>query len=95
MRTEPDIQFRINQGVNKQREQTKIFKLENTGEKTEVQIVIRLHIVILSAIEPYIAQNEFTALESKLGNGERSLLKVWVARTFTSKSSTRPTPTPR
>jgi len=45
MRTEPDIQFRINQGVNKQREQTKIFKLENTGEKTEVKLLSGLHIV--------------------------------------------------
>jgi len=33
MRTEPDIQFRINQGVNKQREQSKIFKLENPAIK--------------------------------------------------------------
>jgi phycobilisome core-membrane linker protein len=72
IRTEPDIQFRINQGVNKQREQTKIFKLENTGDKTEVQIVIRAAYrqIFERDIEPYIAQNEFTALESKLGNGE-------------------------
>lgn len=72
MRTEPNIQFRINQGVSKQREQTKIFKLENTGEKTALQTVIRAAYrqVFERDIEPYIAQNEFTALESKLGNGE-------------------------
>ena len=72
MRTEPDIQFRINQGVNKQREQSKIFKLENRGDKTELQIVIRAAYrqIFERDIEPYIAQNEFTGLESKLGNGE-------------------------
>jgi len=49
MRTEPDIQF--HQPRCQQREQTKIFKLENTGEKTEVQIVIRAaYRQILSAI---------------------------------------------
>jgi phycobilisome core-membrane linker protein len=72
MRTEPDIQFRIAQGVNKQREQTKVFKLENNGDKTEVQTVIRAAYrqIFERDVEPYIAQNEFTALESRLGNGE-------------------------
>ena len=72
MRTEPDIQFRIAQGVNKQREQTKVFKLENNDDKTEVQTVIRAAYrqIFERDVEPYIAQNEFTALESRLGNGE-------------------------
>lgn len=72
MRTEPDIQFRISQGVTKQREQTKIFKLGDTFEKTKVQTVIRAAYrqIFERDIEPYIAQNEFTVLESKLGNGE-------------------------
>lgn len=72
MRTEPDIQFRVAQGVNKQREQTKVFKLENNGDKTEVQTVIRAAYrqIFERDVEPYIAQNEFTALESRLGNGE-------------------------
>jgi len=72
MRTEPDIQFRINQGVSKQREQTKIFKLTDNTNKTEVQTVIRAAYrqIFERDIEPYIAENEFTALESKLGNGE-------------------------
>jgi phycobilisome core-membrane linker protein len=71
-RTQPDIQFRVTQGVSKQREQTKVFKLENTNDKTEVQIVIRAAYrqVFERDIEPYVAQNEFTALESRLGNGE-------------------------
>ncbi len=72
MRTEPDIQFRINQGVSKQREQTKIFKLTNNVAKTELQTVIRAAYrqIFERDIEPYIAQNEFTELESRLGNNE-------------------------
>ncbi|NHC37003.1 phycobilisome rod-core linker polypeptide [Scytonema millei] len=72
MRTQPDIQTRVAQGVTKQREQTKIFKLEENSDKTAVQTVIRAAYrqIFERDIEPYIAQNEFTALESKLGNGE-------------------------
>jgi phycobilisome core-membrane linker protein len=72
IRTQPDIQSRVAQGVTKQREQTKIFKLEENSDKTAVQTVIRAAYrqIFERDIEPYIAQNEFTALESKLGNGE-------------------------
>ncbi|MDV2995177.1 MAG: Phycobiliprotein ApcE [Chroococcidiopsis sp. SAG 2025] len=72
MRTQPDIQTRVAQGVTKQREQTKIFKLEESSDKTAVQTIIRAAYrqIFERDIEPYIAQNEFTALESKLGNGE-------------------------
>jgi len=73
MRTEPDIQSRIAQGVNKQREQTKVFKLvAGIGDKIAVQTVIRAAYrqIFERDIEPYIAQNEFTVLESKLSNGE-------------------------
>ncbi|NJL21350.1 MAG: photosystem I reaction center subunit X [Leptolyngbyaceae cyanobacterium SM1_3_5] len=71
-RTEPDVQFRVAQGVNKQREQTKIFKLANTGDKSEVNTVIRAAYrqIFERDIEPYIVRNEFTEIESKLGNGE-------------------------
>ncbi|MCC5634362.1 phycobilisome rod-core linker polypeptide [Nostoc sp. CHAB 5844] len=72
-RTEPDIQFRVNQGVSKQREQTKIFKLvANTVDKVAVQTVISAAYrqIFERDIAPYIAKNEFTVLESKLGNGE-------------------------
>jgi phycobilisome core-membrane linker protein len=72
-RAELEIQSRINQGVNRQREQTKIFKLvADNAEKTAVKTVIRAAYrqVFERDIEPYIAQNEFTALESKLGNSE-------------------------
>ena len=37
MRTEPDVQFRINQGVSKKREQTKVFKLTNSVRQSEPQ----------------------------------------------------------
>jgi phycobilisome core-membrane linker protein len=72
IRTEPDVQFRVNQGVNKQREQTKIFKLRNTGDKEEVQTVIRAAYrqIFERDIEPYVVRNEFTEIESKLSNGE-------------------------
>ncbi len=72
-RTEPDIQFRINQGVSKQREQTKVFKLvANTSDKVAVKILINAAYrqIFERDVAPYIIKNEFTVLESKLGNGE-------------------------
>jgi phycobilisome core-membrane linker protein len=72
-RTEPDIQFRVNQGVTKQREQTKVFKLvANTVDKVAVKTVISAAYrqIFERDIAPYIVKNEFTSLESKLGNGE-------------------------
>ncbi|ALF54776.1 photosystem I reaction center subunit X [Nostoc piscinale CENA21] len=72
-RTEPDIQFRVNQGVSKQREQTKVFKLvANTVDKVAVKTVISAAYrqIFERDIAPYISKNEFTVLESKLGNGE-------------------------
>ncbi|MEH2326369.1 MAG: phycobilisome rod-core linker polypeptide [Nostoc sp.] len=75
-RSEPDIQFRINQGVSKQREQTKIFKLvANTSDKVAVKTLISAAYrqIFERDIAPYIAKNEFTAWESKLGNGEISV----------------------
>ncbi|MEA5601000.1 phycobilisome rod-core linker polypeptide [Nostoc sp. UHCC 0252] len=75
-RSEPDVQFRVNQGVSKQREQTKIFKLvANTSDKVAVQTLISAAYrqIFERDIAPYIAKNEFTAWESKLGNGEISV----------------------
>jgi phycobilisome core-membrane linker protein len=72
-RTEPDIQFRVNQGVTKQREQTKVFKLvANKINKVAVQTVISAAYrqIFERDIAPYISKNEFTVLESKLSNGE-------------------------
>ncbi|MEH2182587.1 MAG: phycobilisome rod-core linker polypeptide [Nostoc sp.] len=75
-RSEPDIQFRINQGVSKQREQTKIFKLvANTTDKVAIKTLISAAYrqIFERDIAPYIAKNEFSKWESKLGNGEISV----------------------
>jgi phycobilisome core-membrane linker protein len=71
-RTEPDIKFRINQGVTVQREQTKIFKLLSTADKIAVQNTVRAAYrqIFERDLDPYIIQSEFTALESKLSNAE-------------------------
>ncbi|GBF79639.1 phycobilisome rod-core linker polypeptide [Aphanothece sacrum] len=71
-RTEPDIKFRINQGVTVQREQTKVFKLLSTADKVGVQNAIRAAYrqIFERDLDPYIIQSEFTALESKLSNAE-------------------------
>ncbi len=72
MRTEPDIQFRINQGVTVKREQTKAFKLTDNTDKTAVKALIgaAYRQVFERDIEPYIVNNNFTGLESKLSNNE-------------------------
>ncbi|MCV3212371.1 phycobilisome rod-core linker polypeptide [Plectonema radiosum NIES-515] len=72
-RSEPDIQSRINQGVSKKREQTKIFKqIAGTNDKVAVKTLINAAYrqIFERDIAPYIVKNEFTTLESKLGNGE-------------------------
>lgn len=71
-RSQADIDFRINQGVTVQREQTKIFKLTNLSDKVAVQNAIRATYrqIFERDIEPYIVQANFTKLESKLSNGE-------------------------
>jgi phycobilisome core-membrane linker protein len=73
-RTEPDVQFRINQGVSKKREQRKIFKLvAGTNDKVAVQTAISAAYrqIFERDIAPYVASSrEFKVLESKLSNGE-------------------------
>ncbi|WP_107666858.1 phycobilisome rod-core linker polypeptide [Cyanothece sp. BG0011] len=71
-RTEPEIKFRVNQGVSSQRQQTKIFKLLTTTDKVALQNAIRAAYrqIFERDLDPYIIQAEFTSLESKLGNGE-------------------------
>jgi phycobilisome core-membrane linker protein len=75
LRTDPDVQFRINQGVSKKREQTKIFKLTNLEDKANLKLVIgaAYRQIFERDVAPYIIQNEFSVLESKLGNGEITL----------------------
>lgn len=74
-RTEPDVQFRVNQGVSKKREQTKVFKLTNLQDKANLKVVIgaAYRQVFERDVAPYIVQNEFTVLETKLSNGDISL----------------------
>ncbi|HEY9643526.1 MAG TPA: phycobilisome rod-core linker polypeptide [Coleofasciculaceae cyanobacterium] len=69
-----DVEFRVAQGVSKQREQTKIFKITNQSN-TEIQTVIRAAYrqIFERDVEPYIVKNEFSALESKLRNNELNL----------------------
>ncbi|MFO5495112.1 MAG: phycobilisome rod-core linker polypeptide, partial [Cuspidothrix sp.] len=76
MRTQPDVDFRINQGVTKQREQTKVFKLvANTVDKVAVHTLISAAYrqIFERDIAPFILKNEFTVLETQLGNGEISV----------------------
>jgi phycobilisome core-membrane linker protein len=74
-RSQPDIEFRINQGVTKKREQTKTFKLTQAGDAVQLKTVTRAAYrqVFERDIEPYIVAKEFSALESKLANCEINL----------------------
>ncbi len=72
IRTEPEVQFRVNQGVSVQRQQTKVFKLTNTVDKVGLKntIAAAYRQIFERDLNPYIVQAQFTALESKLGNQE-------------------------
>lgn len=67
-----ELNNRINQGVSRQRQQTKVFKLTNTEDKAALKTLIQATYrqVFERDIDPYVTKNEFTALESKLGNRE-------------------------
>ncbi|WP_373536941.1 phycobilisome rod-core linker polypeptide [Microcoleus sp.] len=70
-----ELQNRIAQGVSKRREQTKVFKLTTTSDKVALKTLIQAAYrqVFERDIHPYVVKNEFTALESKLGNNEINL----------------------
>ncbi|PZO45412.1 MAG: photosystem I reaction center subunit X [Shackletoniella antarctica] len=70
-----DVQRRLNQGVNRQRQQTKVFKLTTLTDKPNLkQVAAAAYRQIFERdIAPYIVKSAFTALESKLGNGEINL----------------------
>jgi phycobilisome core-membrane linker protein len=72
LRTVPDIQFRINQGVSTKREQTKLFKLTDLNDKVAVKnaIAAAYRQIFERDLAPYVIQTQFTALESKLSNGQ-------------------------
>ncbi len=72
LRTAPDIQARITQGVTVQRQQTKVFKLTQLNDKVALKqaIAAAYRQIFERDLAPYVVQTQFTALESKLGNGE-------------------------
>ncbi|WP_204141664.1 phycobilisome rod-core linker polypeptide [Halomicronema sp. CCY15110] len=74
-RSQPDLQMRVAQGVSRQRQETKIFKLTNLADKPALKVIIQAAYrqIFERDIAPYVVQNEFTALESKLGNDEINL----------------------
>jgi len=86
-RTAPDIDFRVNQGVSKQREQTKVFKMiADLSDKVAVKNVIRAAYrqIFERDVEPYITENEFTVWETKLSNGDITM-KEFIAGLGCSK----------
>ena len=66
---------RIAQGVSKKREQTKVFKLTNLSEKANIEVIMgaAYRQVFERDIAPYMAEQEFVSLESRLRNGEITL----------------------
>lgn len=75
MLTEPEVEFRINQGVSVQREQTKIFKLIDLNDKPALKVLIgaAYRQIFERDLEPYVIRAAFTSLESRLSNGEINL----------------------
>ncbi|MEM6836468.1 MAG: phycobilisome rod-core linker polypeptide [Cyanobacteria bacterium P01_C01_bin.120] len=71
-RSEPDLKSRVVQGVSRQRQETKIFKLTSLVDKAALKVVAQAAYrqIFERDIAPYIVQNEFRTLESRLGNGE-------------------------
>lgn len=74
-RPEPEVQVRIRQGVNAQRQQTKIFKLTSLADKANIKVVVQAAYrqIFERDIGPYIVKNEFRSLESQLANSEINL----------------------
>jgi phycobilisome core-membrane linker protein len=75
-RSPSDITFRTNQGVTKKREQTKVFKLTQANDKTQLNTVVQAAYrqIFERDIAPYLlSASEFRGLESKLGNQEINL----------------------
>lgn len=72
VRSDNDIQNRIKQGVTIQREQSKVFKLTNTADKVAFKnlAMAAYRQIFERDTDPYLVKEQFTNLESKLGNGE-------------------------
>jgi phycobilisome core-membrane linker protein len=72
---ESQIPARVAQGVSKQRQQTKVFKLTNTVDKTALQNLIQAAYrqIFERDRNPFSIQNDFTVLETQLSNGDISV----------------------
>lgn len=72
---ESQIQGRVEQGVSKQREQTKVFKLTGTVDKTALKILTQAAYrqIFERDRNPFSIQNDFSVLEVKLSNGDISV----------------------
>ncbi len=72
LRTTPEVEQKIAQGVSVQRQQSKVFKLTTTTDKVAVKNLINAAYrqVFERDINPYVVQTQFSVLESRLGNGE-------------------------
>jgi phycobilisome core-membrane linker protein len=66
------VQSRVGQGVSKQREQTKVFKLTNTFDKPALKVLIQAAYrqIFERDLNPFTIQNDFSVLETKLSNGD-------------------------
>jgi phycobilisome core-membrane linker protein len=74
VRSAADIAARATQGVTKKRQQTKIFKLTNLGDKANLEVVIgAAYRQIFEDVANYRVKNDFVGLESRLRNGEITL----------------------
>lgn len=95
VRTSPDIDYRINQGVTKKREQSKVFKLTNLEDKFNLKTLINAAYrqIFERDIAPYIIKNEFSVLETKLSNGDITV-KEFIEGLGTSSLYTREFYTP-
>ena len=70
-----EVKVRIRQGVNRQREQTKVFKLTGLADKPNLKVVTQAAYrqIFERDVAPYVVRDEFTSLESRLSNGEINL----------------------
>jgi phycobilisome core-membrane linker protein len=84
VRSEVSIQDRINQGVSRQRTQTKVFKLVNL-DPTVVNTLVRAAYrqVFERDMDAYVAGEQFSRFASKLANGE-STVKEFILAVGTS-----------
>jgi phycobilisome core-membrane linker protein len=69
------IQARVLQGVSRQREQTKAFKLTGTQDKQALKVLIQAAYrqIFERDLPPFSNQNEFTVWETKLSNQDINL----------------------